>query len=125
MKLTKKKAIELSIKKWKYIVNRNGRSEFVTKYLPEIQNFYRYCGLCELYQHTINNELSRCAKCPIRPDVQYFFLNESDGCCQDGHPFHIWSHNKTKENAQAVLDLILSIKTKDNLIKRIVNKFKK
>jgi len=130
-KLTRKKAIELSIKKWKIFVDNDGYCEDLAELLPEVQNFPANCGLCALYYNKQNDKLSHCVNCPIQLDIKDYDNYDEDAfifscsCVQNKHVFSTWYNNKTKENAQAVLDLILSIKTKDNLIKRIVNKFKK
>ncbi len=102
MKLTNKKAIELSILKWKWIVENNGSSFQLTRALPELKELKGECGLCEYY--------NKCLVCPI--------YNQDYGChCDEGsveddyiHPWKIWYDNQTEENAQKVLDLIKSIK---------------
>jgi len=105
-KLTRKEAFELSIEKWKMIVKANG------KYLQEIRNKFGHlegeCGLCEKYNNTQTTTLIDCAKCPIRPKIKDYDDIYSAGCLQKTHPFTKYWVNKTKENAQLVLDLIKS-----------------
>jgi hypothetical protein len=108
MKLTKKKAIELSIAKWQLHVQHNGYCENLDTLLPEIKDFAGHCGLCELYG------MNGCKGCPIllNPEKQLW----QTGCQQHNHPFLIWSINNSVETAQAVLDLIIekTNKTKKN-----------
>ena len=92
MKLTKKQAKEWCIKKWKHIVEHNGSDEELYYSYPEIQFFVGHCGYCQKYDED-------CLGCPLNLD--------GITCSRDGHPWEIWLHCKTKENAQAVLDLIL------------------
>ena len=92
MRLTKKQAKELSIKKWEYIVGNDGRQDInglIDKH-PELEHLEAHCGYCEKYHDNLE-------KCPI-------FLNS---CCGGrSHPWNIWSDNHTEANAQKVLDLI-------------------
>lgn len=90
MKLSKKKAKELSLKKWKYIVGNNGSEDGLTAAIPEIKDFSANCGYCEKYE---------CYECPL-------FIDDKT-CTSYGHLYCIWVQNQTTENAQAVLDLIL------------------
>jgi hypothetical protein len=103
MKLTKKKAIELSIKKWEIFVNNDGFYNNLFEILPEVEQFPGNCAFCELY----NSIEKQCKGCPIRPDFHDYTHSLFTGCFQDKHPYNIWLTNKTKENAQAVLDLII------------------
>ena len=93
MKISKKKAKELSIIKWEYIVGNNGKWKGLYRVHPELNNLAAGCGYCEKYGE--NN----CDECPL--------LINNDACTDPGHPFHTWTERQTKENAQAVLDLIL------------------
>ncbi|MCK5605320.1 hypothetical protein KAR91_25735 [Candidatus Pacearchaeota archaeon] len=108
MKLTKKKAIELSILKWEWIVKNNGELDFheLIKEIPELSKVLSSCGLCEKYIE--NREYDDwCNGCPI---CIYGKENESHGCTVEKHPWMIWTDNRTKINAQTVLNLIKSIK---------------
>ena len=94
MKLTKKQAKELSIKKWEYIVGNNGKEDGLIKACPELEKLIAHCGYCEIY--------IACDKCPI-----YFKKGEFRyGCGSELHPWDKWSCYHTKSNAQRVLDLI-------------------
>jgi hypothetical protein len=108
MKLTKKKAVELSIKKWEWIVENNGKINYdkLFKDLPELEGLLAQCGLCQLYVKDICIE-KWCEGCPI--DIAERG-NASHGCFAKDHPWNTWRKYGTKENAQAVLDLIKSIK---------------
>ncbi len=103
MKLTKKKAIELSILKWEWIVKNDGSEKGLIDAIPELEKLKAHCGLCELYVE--DNTIRYCYGCPICPKKWYNL-----GCMKSGHKWYIWSNNPTKENAQKVLDLIKSIK---------------
>jgi hypothetical protein len=109
-KLTKKQAIELSIKKWEYIVGRNGRVRCIDiiSDLPDLAELNNYCGLCEKYMNTSGAAfgVEKCIKCPLCISTQ---KRHHLGCNQPDHPFENWDNYETKEYAQAVLDLIKSI----------------
>ena len=92
MKLSKKKAKELSLKKWEYIVKNNGLSEGLLDKYPELIYLEANCGFCEKYED--------CPICPLALPGDIY-------CSSPSHPFRAWSCNPNKENAQAVLDLIL------------------
>jgi len=92
MKLTKKQAKELSVKKWEYIVNNDGRDYGLLKKYPELDNLQSSCGYCEKYL---------CDDCPINNG----FLS---GCVSKNHPYYKWTKNYTKANAQRMLNLILN-----------------
>jgi Zn finger protein HypA/HybF involved in hydrogenase expression len=105
MKLTRKQAFELSIKKWEAWAMGNETPYEIMKL-----NLTCECGLCEKYIRTSYNNIWFCAKCPIRPKIKDYDRNSaiSTGCNQSIHPFSNWRKNKTTENAQKVLDLIKS-----------------
>ncbi len=99
MELTRKKAKELSIKKWEFIVKHNG-SEFkfiLVKEIPELKDLEAKCGYCEKY---FDNK--HCNYCPIKPKG----FKGSIGCLDNQHPYDKWDKDRTTKNAQAVLDLI-------------------
>lgn len=108
MKLTKKKAKELCIKKWEYIVNNDGilDGERLRFAIPEIKDLSAECAYCELYLYTVSAKIYYCFECPLRPKYSKDYDEYDYGCLQQNHPFNIWWDNKTKENAQKVLDLI-------------------
>ena len=113
MKLTKKKAIELSILKWDWIVEtgETGDDEYdLVHAVPELEGIDEGCGLCHKYLK-INKKVYSitCSKCPIDISTKNRIANVA-GCWQNGHPFRIHDEHPTKENAQKVLDLIKSIK---------------
>ena len=100
MSLTKKEAIDFSIKKWKAIVANDG--DDLTKEEKQKLGIYLYnasCGLCEKY----HNYLEHCVNCP--------FSNGFDkGCSHSEHPWYNWFMTKTKEAAQIVLDELIKLK---------------
>ena len=96
MKLTKKQAKELSIKKWEYIVGNKGKSNGLNEVHPELLKLYCNCGYCENYFNNI------CKNCPLLIKVNNQWLN----CGIGSHPWNIWFNKQTKINAQKVLDLI-------------------
>jgi len=102
--LTKEEAIELSIKKWEWIVNNKGILD--TKKLlldiPELKNIKNNCGLCELHLHH-----GLCINCPldiIEGDIVHI------GCQKDGHPENEWFNKQNTSTAKKVLKLIRSLK---------------
>ncbi len=112
MKLTNKKAIELSILKWEWIVKNDGddNSSELLEAIPELENIEEYCGLCHKYLKVTYDPYSvSCDKCPI-DIIKTKKNNHTSGCWQNEHPFNIYECETTKENAQKVLDLIKSIK---------------
>jgi hypothetical protein len=103
MELTKKKAIELSIKKWEWIVENWDAKylaginyEQLIRELPKLKFLNGLCGLCEFHD-------GGCLLCPLGAD-------SGSGCDTEGHAWSNWYDDRTKENAQKVLDLIKSIK---------------
>jgi len=113
MKLTKKKAKELCILKWEWIIKNNGKFDDgnlhqLCKDIPELEDISAHCGYCEKYSHTSSVNISQCAKCPIRPKFSKDYHIYEFGCYQPNHPFGIWFYNHSVKNAQAVLDLIKS-----------------
>jgi hypothetical protein len=98
MELTRKQAFELSIEKWRMIVENNGKD--LEEYPPYMAELISNCGLCEKYFEWLEGR--HCKKCPIRLN------NEGDGCGDGANIFQTWYKNQTKTTAQAVLDLILS-----------------
>jgi hypothetical protein len=98
MKLTRRKALELSIEKWIGIVLNNGNKleTFNTT------GFYFGCPLCSVYWDR------GCKGCPlVLPNSD---LKEALGCQQDGHPWKIWYYNKRQASsgnkARKVLTLL-------------------
>lgn len=115
-KITLKEALDLSILKWEWIIDRNGytqgeRGKSIYDIYPEIAELENGCGLCELYID-FNNET--CKGCPLD------FINNKDkewaGCEKKGHPYRAW---RTTDSFKEKLDyakLILS-KIKEERLK--------
>lgn len=97
MKLTKKKAKELSILKWEYIVSNKRSDEGLIDKCPELKELKAHCGYCAKYSN------GNCKNCPIN-----LGLNDGYGsaCMKERHPYNKWWEMNTKANAQKVLDLI-------------------
>ena len=98
--LTKKQAIDFSIKKWKAIVENDGLA-LSKEQSQELGIWYlkSNCGLCEKY----HNYLEHCVNCP--------FSNGFDkGCSHPEHSWYNWFMTKTKEAAQIVLDELIKLK---------------
>lgn len=104
-KLTLQEAYELSVKKWRIIVRDDGGAENV----PKMYNkFTAGCPYCELFAE--RNALGEvCVGCPL--DLGNRALDDL-ACCESGHPWNTWyeADVPTKEQAQAVLDLIIKTK---------------
>ena len=113
--LTKKHALELSVKKWQYIVENDGDyyyDELISKY-PELRNLKANCGLCEKYANKLGGKYNHCFGCPLLiPNDNYDYSKM--GCCQIQHPFlHYFFYKNTKENAQKVLDMLIIASVND------------
>ena len=98
MKLSRKQAFELSIKKWECIVENDGDERIVLKKYPRFKDYKGDCPLCELYSD------NACKECPIKPKR----ITSRFGCSNKTHPWSIWFDNSNSKNAQKVLDLIKS-----------------
>jgi len=94
-KITLQEAYELCIIKWEAIVENNGIKPSQIKGLEILENSICDCGYCHYY--------NSCSDCPL-------LINEIGDCCELDHPWTIWLNNQTKENAQAVLQLIRDTK---------------
>jgi len=108
MKLTKKQAKELCIKKWTYIVENNGKVSGLTGKCPELSTLNGYCGYCEKYVETSSKTLKRCFKCPIRPKIKDYDNKYNKGCLQLISPCYNYSCNPCRETAQLVLNQIIN-----------------
>ena len=100
-KLTLERAYELAVKKWECIVNNDGNE--VYPYPKNIDALLFNCSYCEMFFNEAD-----CVNCPLNLDGEQ---RGSWGKCKaHNHPYAIWSDDKTKANAQAVLDLIIKTK---------------
>jgi hypothetical protein len=86
----------LALIKWRKIVMDDG-DDFEFRSNDFYYEFITLSGRCSYCQHYIN-----CTSCELEYD--------SLGCETLGHPFEDWCCDKTRKNAQAVLDLIKSVK---------------
>lgn len=103
--MTKQKAKELCILKWQYIVDNNGSNDGLVEKYPQLSMLRCNCAYCELYVNTASKKNMHCVKCPIKPS-KLDYLEYGWGCDQEGHPYHKWTMNRTKINAQAMLNLV-------------------
>jgi hypothetical protein len=86
----------LALIKWRKIVMDGGRSYKFNgdDFYVEFQRLRFGCSYCQYH--------SNCSTCELKYD--------SKGCDEAGHPHDDYYYYKTKKNAQAVLDLIKSVK---------------
>lgn len=61
------------------------------------------CAYCDLFL-----KKPKCVGCPI--NLTGKAMKERGACRMPGHPFLEWFYDRTKENAQKVLDLIIKTK---------------
>lgn len=112
MKITKDQAWRASIAKWEALVK--GVTNYEIREI-EIDNFKlkdlkNRCGFCHYYMpEEVSFEaqfpsLNNCGKCPL--------IIGKKICIDSDHPYDIWSIYEEQEQAQVVLDLILSVKDK-------------
>ena len=109
--MKKKEAKNLSIEKWEMIVANDG--EFSEEIRDTFNHLHQgcirhYCGYCDKYYYTRTKTLALCGKCPIRPKIRDYDDKWDPGCCQKKSLYLIWEYSSTKQNAQAVLDLIIN-----------------
>jgi len=90
MKLTKKQAKDLSIKKWEYIIKNNGDGFGLLIEIPELNKLKYNCGFCEKYIYSTGGQLIYCRKCPIRPKLKDYNNDYNSGCLQDVHFYKRW-----------------------------------
>lgn len=84
--------------KWRYIVQNDGELYGLVSRYPELRLFKSQCSYCS---HFLDN--GGCYECPLG-------LDGIGICNRLYHPYDIWRLNRTPQNAQALLDLIKSIK---------------
>ena len=101
--MTKKEAIELSIKKWEWIAeNPEFCADNLLMAVPEVKGLVHYCGLCEKYlKEDYSCVPSDCEGCPLAE------IDKS--CFDDNSAFAISANIETRENALIVLNLIKSL----------------
>ena len=86
-----KKAKQLSIKKWELVITNDGKFALVRDD-KELSSLTNMCPFCHRYNRN-------CLYCELSTTTK--------GCNAKGHPYKIWLDNKTKENAQKVLEFTL------------------
>ena len=70
MKLTKKQAKELSLKKWKYFVDHPKRYTLPKELKKEFLEYSAECPLCTLFILQKSYDSLRCEGCPLMLDNQ-------------------------------------------------------
>ena len=119
--LTKKHAIELSILKWEFIVENNGSSFGLIEIYPELKSLMSYCGLCHKYNNKLGGKFNSCYGCPLVMINNNYNYNEC-GCSQREHLYRNWFYDRTKVNAQKLLDFLKIILAKDEIKRKRLNK---
>jgi hypothetical protein len=90
----------LALIKWRAIVQNNGATIGLVRnnFYYEFEKLYSHCSYCEVY----DKNPTYCAGCPLEI--------KGNSCMRLCHPYFIWFCHPTRKNAQAVLDLIKSVK---------------
>jgi len=92
MELTLKQAYELSLEKWQWIVDHDGKHDN----LPEkFEKLFADCGYC---QYWLGQLKLNCTDCPLFIDGGFMNIL-TPNCCGSEHPYSIWYDNRTKETA--------------------------
>lgn len=102
-KLTLKEAKRLSLLKWEFIVNNGGDfglGKMITEQ-PELKSLNNNCGFCE-------RAAQKFGGCQDKSNCPLWVGNLA--CPDTGHPWDTWRDISTRENAEAVLDLIKAVK---------------
>ncbi len=103
------KAKGLSIVKWQWIIDHDGRTERsgMLKTHPELIPLKNECGFCDLF---FNND---CIGCPVKVNgiacTSDYSWNDKDELINTDHPFRRWQLQPNRYNAEKVLELVKSI----------------
>jgi len=125
--LTFEKALELSIKKWEYIVEHNGYEDDYDEFdyhtfclwedLPELDLLNSNCGLCEYYRENDGVRIDFCHECPLNDkniDVSYsdtLFI-----CCCEFDKWGSANKNTIKKWTERMLNKLYELQLSyDNL----------
>ena len=100
MKMTIEEAYRLAVKKWEYIVNNDGSDIGLCEAIPVLKKLPSNCSYCSLFASMMYD----CKGCPLQINQN---MLQTSGCVRLGHPYNTWFDDKTRENAQKVLDLIV------------------
>jgi len=117
--LTFEKALELSIKKWEYIVEHNGYEDDYDEFdyhtfclwedLPELDLLNSNCGLCEYYRENDGVRIDFCHECPLND------MNDNI-CCYEFDRWGSANSNRAKHWAERMLNKLYELKLSyDNL----------
>jgi len=94
MRLTKKKAIDISIELWIWLAETG--SEFKSRWegWDKYEEMFCYCALCEYaFRH------GDCNDCP--------YYKKFGECCEDTHPYHQWENAESIEERRKYAELFL------------------
>lgn len=96
--------------KWEFL-SKDGNQDLdeLSRQYPVLDTFKAQCAYCSIFIADRLHRSDYCVGCPLNivyNDYKYSLL----ACLRDGHPFLKWNKNRTKENAQKVLDLIYETK---------------
>ena len=111
MKIDKKtrKAIEISIEKWKGIAEF-GLREYTAEYRDYIEPYIKYicnCPLCDIY---MDNMVDRGGYPEGRADCEGCPLNTKDiFCILDHSPYHKWYKSRTAKTASKYAQQLVNI----------------
>lgn len=111
MNLTRKEAIDYTIKKWEYLAQlshlmlMNYSNIVIAKY-PLFEYYPSYSALCRKYDREIwepGMTTNRCEKCPL-------FIKWGYNCYDDRSPISKWNEIKTKYNAEIIVSELKSVR---------------
>jgi hypothetical protein len=113
IKITKDQAFRASVAKWEALAEDQSMlliNDIVVDDFTLRQLRHR-CGFCHYYMPAVSDSeksivpsIGNCGKCPL--------VIDGKTCVHDDHPYTIWAESELIEDAQAVLDLIRSVKDK-------------
>jgi len=112
--ITLEKAKELSIIKWKLIINNNGSFGLEQRNNPAIKNIKHNCGFCERWH--INDDTDGVERSGCDCNSCEFAKAMGTDCNKDNSLFDQWCNDELfggtpKKLAQLILDIIKEIPT--------------
>jgi len=111
MRLTRKRAINYSISRWKYLAQLGHNmsiteSNIIDSEYPVFKYIPKYHAMCKKYENdNWNSDMkeNRCEKCPL-------FIKWGFNCYHPKSPYTEWIRKKTKNNADLMVKELESIK---------------
>jgi hypothetical protein len=96
-----KRAFQLTVMKWNWIVNNNGIADIssMINKVPTLNTLQSKNGLCDLYWLNSDNP---CKGCPLLLDKDDITTN----CSNSHHPYSIWFTDRSKDNAKQMLKFV-------------------